>query len=213
MINTAVTRDQAIALSGVIQALSLVEQLAKTGYLKTDEFRCCVKSLFVTNPEGTEQVFGSIAQLNSGAERLEELFASLKASHNTDTLRYFFGVMHLQKKLKRKRDVLAVIGSRLEKIERQTEHFDLSHDNIVGNIADIYIDTISKFRYRIQVTGEFSYLQQTRIAQQIRVLLLAAIRAMTLWDQLGGKRWQLVISHKKIHQASHDLLQEEIFRR
>jgi len=208
MINTVVTRDQVIALAGVVQALSLVEQLAKTGYLKTDEFRCCVSSLFVNHPDNTEQVFGSISRLTAGAERLEKLFSSLRASHNTDTLRYFFGVMHLQKKLKRKQDVLSIIGNRLEKIERQTEHFDLTHDNVVGNIADIYTDTISKFRYRIQVTGEFSYLQQTRIAQQIRALLLAAIRAMTLWDQLGGKRWQLVLSHSKIHHASHDLFQE-----
>lgn len=191
-----------------MQAIALVEQLAKTGYLKTEEFRCCINSLFVTSPESCEEVFGSVAALQYGAERLESLFASLRSPENTDALRYLFGVMHLQKKLKRKTDVMSVIGSRLEKTERQAEHFDTIHDNVIANIADIYSDTISTFRYRIQVTGEFSYLQQARIAQQIRALLLSAIRAITLWDQLGGKRWQLVIHSRKVIAASRDLQQE-----
>lgn len=201
-------RDQALALAGAMQAIGLVEQLAKTGYLKTDEFRSCIESLFATNPKSCEDVFGSVSALQYGAERLESLFSGLRSAENSDVLRYLFGVMHLQKKLKRKSEVMSVIGARLEKTQRQAEHFDTIHDSVIANIADIYSDTISTFRYRIQVTGEFSYLQQARIAQQIRALLLAAIRAITLWDQLGGKRWQLVLYSQKIIAASREIQQE-----
>lgn len=44
--------------------------------------------------------------------------------------------------------------------------------------------------------GDYNYLQQARIANQIRALLLAAIRSATLWRQVGGSRWQLLLQRK-----------------
>ncbi len=202
-------RNIAIALAGTAQAVSLVEQLAKTGYLDSDAFRASVNSLFVQNPETTASVFGDIHQLRRGLETLEELLRNHRAPKNGDILRYVIGVMHLQKRLAKRSDMLHVIGNRLEKAQEQVAHFDdVSHDNVVANIADIYTDTISTFQYRIQVMGEYTYLQQARVANQIRVLLLAAIRATTLWRQVGGSRWQLLFYRRQILEATEGLLRE-----
>ncbi len=201
-------RNIAIALAGATQAISLVEQLAKTGYLHPEEFETAISSLFETEPESTLAVFGSAARLHRGFETLDELLTHHRDPKNADLLRYMLGVMHLQKRLRRRSDLLYVIGNRLEKAGSQVQHFGLSHENVVSNIADIYSDTISKFQFRIQVTGEYNYLQQPRLASQIRVLLLAAIRAITLWRQVGGSRWQLLLYRNKISEANKALLGE-----
>lgn len=201
-------RNIAIALAGAAQAISIVEQLAKTGYLKTDEFETAVKSLFAQNPDSTEAVFGDIHHLRSGLESLDALLCRDKDPKNADILRYMMGIMHIQKRLSKRPKILNTIGDRLDKAEIQSQHFSVTHDNVIANIADIYSDTISKFQYRIQVSGEYSYLQQPRLASQIRVLLLAAIRAITLWRQLGGSRWQLLIYRSKITEATTLALQE-----
>ncbi len=201
-------RNIAIALAGAAQAASLVEQLAKTGYLNTDEFETVVNSLLVQSPETAESVYGSTHNIRQGLEALETLLNNHRSPKNADLLRYMLGVMHLQKRLARRSEVLYVIGNRLEKAEKQVQHFGISHDNVVGNIADIYTDTISKFQYRIQVMGEPAYLQQPRLASQIRALLLAAIRAITLWRQVGGSRWQLLLYKGKITEATEQLLRE-----
>ena len=125
-----------------------------------------------------------------------------------DLLRYMLSVMHLQKRLARRDDVLSVISQRLNQVETQVAHFGTTHENVVSNIADIYTDTISKFQYRIQVTGEYHYLQQARVAGQIRVLLLAAIRAITLWRQIGGSRWHLLFYRNRVAEANTALLGE-----
>ncbi len=200
-------RNIAISLAGAAQAVSLVEQLAKTGYLHADEFETAIGSLLAQNPSTTESVFGGVHKLRRGFDVLDDLLNRHRDPKNGDLLRYMLGVMHIQKRLSRRSEVLRVIGTRLEKAELQIEHFGPTHDNVVSNIADIYTDTISKFQYRIQVTGEYSYLQQPRLASQVRVLLLAAIRAITLWRQIGGSRWQLLVYRGKIDAANKALMQ------
>lgn len=199
-------RNLAIALAGAVQAVSLVEQLAKTGYLRSDEFSTAVGSLFARSPDSAEDVYGNIAQLRSGLENLQNLLSNHRDPKNGDALRYILGVMHLQKRLAKRSELLYLIGNRLEKAQQQSEHFDITHDNVINNIADIYSDTISKFQFRIQVTGEPAYLQQARVAAQVRVLLLASIRSITLWRQLGGSRWQLLFYRAKIAEATENLL-------
>jgi len=201
-------KDLSIALAGLLQACAQVEQLAKTGYLKTDEFETAVKSLHITSPSNTIEVFGSVSAVESGLEHLEQMLTNYRRSPSTDLFRYALGVMHIQKRLIKRPDVLSVISQRLDRAKMQSEHFGPTHENTVRNIADIYSDTISKFQYRIQVTGNYNYLQQDRVANQVRTLLLTAIRASTLWRQIGGSRWQFIFHRKHIIEACQELIQE-----
>ncbi|WGO96829.1 high frequency lysogenization protein HflD [Saccharophagus degradans] len=201
-------RELTIAFAGIVLATKQVAQLAKTGYLKTDEFETSVRSLFERNPVSTEATYGSGHNLAEAFEELEKLLNNHRDPRNADLLRYVLGVLHLQKKLIKRKEMLYVIGNRLEKAETQAQHFGITHDNVISNIAEIYTDTLSKFPYRIQVTGEATYLQQTRVASQIRVLLLAAIRSATLWRQLGGSRWQLLLYRNQMAKHAHELYLE-----
>lgn len=191
-----------------MQAIKLVEQLAKTGYLQTEQFETAVRSLLDQNPATTESVFGGVKHLRDGLELLEQLLHNHREPRNADVLRYLLGVLHLQKKLARRKDLLYVIGNRLEKAAGQVAHFGFTHDNVIANIADVYSDTISKFQFRIQVVGEYHYLQQQRVANQVRTLLLCAIRAATLWRQVGGSRWQLLFYRRKLRACAIDLLRD-----
>ncbi|MDA1076170.1 MAG: DUF489 family protein, partial [Proteobacteria bacterium] len=65
-------------------------------------------------------------------------------------------------------------------------------------LAYIYQDTLSKLGKRIQVVGDPTALQQARTAANIRSLLLAAVRFAWLWDQLGGRRWQLILRRRSL---------------
>ena len=52
-------------------------------------------------------------------------------------------------------------------------------------------------------------LQQPNNASKIRALLLAGIRSARLWRQLGGHRWQLVISRRKLLKELYPLMRNE----
>lgn len=203
--------ELSIALAGIFQATGLVEQLAKTGYVPTDAYRCSIESLFQLNPDTTLDVYGGdIAQLHFGLTLLRDVLRQGtmgKQQPHADALRYSLGVLHLQKKLSGRKDMLSVIGSRLTQAAQQAEHFSNStHDNVIANVGALYTETISTFRFRIQVAGDYNYLQQQRIAHQVRALLMAGIRSATLWRQLGGNRWQLLLNRKRVADEVDQLL-------
>lgn len=201
------TKEQVIALAGIFQACQLVETLAKTGSIPNDRFEIAINSLFQTNPENTLSVFGSLDNLQLGFESMQELITLQSKAQNSDTIRYVIGVSHLSKKLIRNKKMLAEIATRLDQVNAQADHFSPTHPNVSANLAQVYLDTISTFRHRVQVSGNPSYLRQDNIAEKIRCLLFAAIRASVLWLQLGGKRHHIIFHRKTILQILRELQQ------
>ncbi len=199
--------DISLALAGIFQATALVEQLAKTGYLPSDAYRCSIESLFEMDPPDTRSVYGDLSNLQLGLEVLRDTLEAKSQKHR-EALRYTLGILHLQRKLSGRKDMLGVLGSRLKQAAKQAEHFDTVHENVIGNLGDLYKETISTFRFRIQVTGDQGYLQQARIANQVRALLLTGIRSATLWRQVGGNRWQLLLKRPQLAETVDRLLRE-----
>lgn len=197
--------DITLALAGIVQTTDAVDRLAKTGYLETHLFNIAVKSLLERSPANIEAVFGGVSGVNQGLDLVQRILKNHRDPAFNNVLRYTLSVLHLQKKLSKRSDMLSVIATRLDKAGKQADVFQVDHDNVIANIADIYTDTISRFNHRIQVTGDYNYLQQQRVANQIRVLLLASIRAATLWRQVGGSRWQLLFYRSQLIDAAKKL--------
>ncbi len=199
-------QDITLALAGIFQGTALVEQVAKTGYLPPEAFKCNIESILDLNPSSTLAVYGGqIENLRTGLEVMRELLQPNSQKHR-EALRYGLGVLHLQKKLAGRRDMLGVIASRIDQVNQQAQHFSSTHDNVIANLGTLYSETISTFRFRIQVNGDYNYLQQQRIANQIRALLLSSIRSAMLWRQVGGNRWQLLFNRKDIARQVADLM-------
>ena len=91
-------------------------------------------------------------------------------------------------------------------IERQLDHFELLDDQMISNLASVYLDVISPIGPRIQVTGTPSVLQQTGNQHKVRALLLSGIRSAVLWRQVGGKRRHLIFGRKKMVEQAQILL-------
>lgn len=199
-------RDQALALAGIFQSATLVERLAKTGTAPQAQLETGVHSLFQLNPDRTEDVYAGTQHLLTGLQVSKQMLQSRQHPEYTDCLRYALSVLYLQRQLSKKSDLLTILGTRLEKAKIQSEHFTLTHENIFSNLASIYSDTLGTFRFRIQVLGDFNYLQQQRIANQIRTMLFAGVRSATLWRQLGGRRLHLLFQRKKLLHATNELI-------
>jgi high frequency lysogenization protein len=191
-------RDQVVALGGVFQACCLVDTLARTGNVQADALLVAMSSLLNQNPDNCESVFGDISKLTEGFEAMEKLIGAGKHKNLPNTLRYVLGVIFLERKVLNSKVVLDKIGAGIAQANIQANHFSPSHENVINNLADLYTNTISTFRFRIQVSGQSGYLQQADVANRVRCLLFAGIRAGILWQQMGGRRWHFVFYRKQI---------------
>jgi high frequency lysogenization protein len=201
--------DQTLALAGVFQAANLVQQIANNGHCNDTSLEACLRSLFATNPATTLDVYGGeLTDVREGLVTLSTVMSEQSKQQDIEVLRYVLNLIHLESKLNRHSDMLDVIGSRIDQARHTASHFGYIHTNLISNLASIYTDTISTFRLRIQVSGNPSLLQRDENAAKVRALLLAGIRSAVLWRQTGGRRWQLVLSRRKVIQHARELAEQ-----
>ena len=200
-------QEQLMALGAVFQAAVLVDRIAKTGQISEADLGCMLGSLMVTDPRETIEVFGgNDLGLHDGYRALASALEREPSSLQREPLRYALSMLGLERQLGKRDEMLAVIGKRLPQIQNQVEHFGIAHENVIAASGALYQDTLSTLRQRIQVQGDMRHLQQPSNASKIRALLLAGIRCARLWRQLGGHRWQLVISRRKLLRELYPML-------
>jgi len=199
-------QQQIIALAGLFQAMATVDELAQEGQCEEAHLETALNSLFITDPKDTLSVYGDLSKLRTGLEMCYILLGKTSTYKRLNSVRYALAIIHLENKLTKDKDMLNMLGQRLSRAENQIQHFGLTHDNVLASIASIYTDTISTFKLRVQISGQERFLTIDRNAAKIRALLLAGIRAATLWRQLGGHRWHFVLKRKTLAKESAFLL-------
>ena len=197
--------NQVIALAGVFQSARLVDRIAVNGECPQTFFRSSIHSLFQFEATGVETIYGGVAGVKLGLSTIADAFGKNPDAQFQATLRYAFGIMHLERKFAADPAMQKQVRSRLEHTAFKAEHFSDDPKSLCHNLAGIYQDTLSQLSFRIKVSGNSQYLSQEIYADQIRALLLAGIRSAFLWRQLGGQRWKLLFNRKKIVQAASAL--------
>lgn len=191
-------RDQLIALAGVAQAAQLVDQLSHTGSCAPEFVDRSLKSLFIFDSPTVADIYVGIDGVRCGLQTLAAVLASRGEREVRDPARYFFALLHLERRFARDPAMQEVVRSRLQHASFHAEHFTDQRREVARQIAGIYQDTLSQLSFRIRVTGNAQHLENAGNAAMIRALLLAGVRAAFLWRQLGGRRWWLVLARRRM---------------
>jgi high frequency lysogenization protein len=203
------TQEQLVALGAIFNAAVMVDTVARTGQISEQALGCMIKSLLVRDPDNTLEVYGGDdLHLREGYKALVNALERKPGTIQQEPLRYALSLIGLERQLSKRSDMLDLIGARLGQIGQQAEHFGIAHENVVAACGGLYEETLSTFRQRIQVHGDMRFLQQSNNASRIRALLLCGIRSAILWRQLGGHRWQLVFSRKKLLNELYPMMRQ-----
>jgi high frequency lysogenization protein len=199
-------KERTLALAGIFQASELVRQAANHGTWSGYAATSCLNSLFLLEADSVADIYGGTERMRLG---VETMLAVLQGENRyADSLRYTVGLLQLEKQLRRSARLQRVIGERLIAISEegsdleQHEREDLqAHD-----IAALYSESISMLSPRIVVNGKPQYLKNSRTVDWVRTLLMSGLRSATLWQQLGGGRFELMFGRKKILREAESLL-------
>ena len=199
-------QDRILALAGILQACCLVQQVARKNTADSTALEASLGSVLKIDAESAASVYGGVTGVALGLKKLREQLGKETAQRDLELTRYAIGVMHLERQLAKRPDMLEKIRIGVARTQAQTAHFPISHSNVIANLAGIYSDTLSALTPRIMVQGEQGYLSNPDNTNKVRALLLAAIRSAVLWRQAGGRRWQLVFARNTIAQEAEKLL-------
>ena len=202
--STAYT-DRILALAGLFQAARLAQQLAREGRADVSTLAASVQSLLIIDAPTTASVYGGAQGVKVGLELLRNKLAGGNTDANDiEIARYVIAMIHLEGQLRRHADMQDAVRRGIEATREQMKFFEAAengetlHPRLVEKLAELYTQTISTLTPRIMVNGEHGYLADATIAAKVRAALFAGIRSAFLWHQLGGSRWQLLFSRKKI---------------
>ena len=203
-------RDQVVALAGVFQAARLAQQLARRGYEEKDPFESSIRSLFIQDAINTVSVFGGVTGVRFGLETMRDKLATGRNPADLEIARYVLGLSQLGIKLARDGQMARVIASEIDKLKPEIQHRndDGIDEGVYAELARIYRDTVSNLKPKIIVQGEHGYLSNALVVDKVRSILFSGVRASFLWNQLGGRRWHLVLKRKPILSIVEDLIAE-----
>ena len=197
--------DRTLALAGVFQSVCLVKQLAWTGKLEQPSFETSINSLFQIDAINAEAVYGKSSNLQLGLRSMVKILKS-NLSQDSEIIRYGIAILHLERKLMKKKELLNIIGNGIKQAKAQAQIFGLTHQNVVANLANLYTNTLSTFNFRIHVDGEENYLTNANQTNKVRALLLSGVRSAVLWRQLGGNRLQIILKRREIISDAENVL-------
>ncbi len=137
---------------------------------------------------------GSLAEImpdpssfRTGLQTLREALAGERVS--PEIARYTLQLIDLARRLKKNATITDELGKLLERLPPHPGPEEL---------GQVYQQTISRLGKRIQVTGDSDLLKRESVANMIRAELLAGVRFAWLWQQLGGRRWHLVLRRRQL---------------
>lgn len=198
---------QVMALAGVFQAAMLVEQIARHGQIDDDDLALCIRSVLNLNPASVEDVYSGVTGVRTGLEGLGKVLSKRGKGISPEVLRYAMGLLHAQRKLFARDDLMNNLTQGLQRAADQLRYFDDPlHESVIGGVANCYQESVSRLNFRIRVMGNPTYLQNPRIADQVRAILLFGVRSAHLWHQQGGRRWQILFRRNRIYNSTQDLL-------
>lgn len=179
-----------LALAGIFQAVALVRDIARTGECENEALEASLASVFKLESDSAADVFGGNVGIRRGLRVLIEQIEG--DERDLPLFHMLVNVLKLERSLARHAEINRRLGEALTGMQRQLQHFPVTHPTIVARLADIYSGNLSSLKPRITVVGSPLYLQQAAQADRVRALLLAALRAAVLWHQLGGRRRHLL---------------------
>ncbi|MQX53890.1 high frequency lysogenization protein HflD [Alcanivorax sediminis] len=192
-------QQQVLALAAVFQAAQLGDDIAVRGDCDPRALRALIEGVMALDADSFDSIYPQPEQLREGLALLELSLNRKSGGASLRPLNYGLALLHLAAKLAKNADTTNILRHRLMALNGQLAHFnDLAEEAFCHRLASIYVDTLGTFRFRIQVKGDPSHLQDEDKAAKIRTLFLTGVRAAFLWQQLGGKRWHLLFKRKQI---------------
>ena len=120
--------ENQLALAGVCQTATLVQQIARTGDVDEQACEASLSSILVTNPENPQQVFGALDNLGIGFKTLASQLSNKAGSKDTEVTRYIASILGLERKLSRNPKALAELADRISHVQRQLAHVDFQNN-------------------------------------------------------------------------------------
>lgn len=211
--------SETIALAALFQSAAQIQSIARFGTVDEHATAPLMRALVITDPEEVSDIY-STNRLSAGLNLLATSLDSKanKQAQAEEMVKIAYNIMTLENSIIKNKNIFAKLNNQVDILREHVlslhPDYETAADNIVldyvviQEYSKIYSDMISHNFPKLIIYGEEKYLRVTALQEMIRALLLAGIRACVLWNQVGGRRYSLMIKSKEIIECARKLLQQ-----
>ncbi|MFT5504322.1 MAG: high frequency lysogenization protein [Gammaproteobacteria bacterium] len=200
--------NQGIALAGMFQAATLIDDIAHRGQCPSEIFEPCFDSLFEFEASSGIEIFGNLSNISFGLQEALNFLTGNRTQQTATIPYYLFSALKLSDQIISNASIRDEITRELRQVAEQTESFELPLSNCISKVGGLYQKIISPLSPRIIVKGNPNYLTNENNAARVRALILCVIRSAVLWKQSGGSKWRILFFRKKLSNIIQELLNE-----
>ncbi len=186
-------QSQAMSFAAVCEAAAIAEQIAEARRDRPPAH--LLGAVFSQEESDVEAIFQPRTAFLAGLEHGASLLSGDLKSANV--ARYTVQLLKLAGSLQKNAETIARL--------RQLLDTTPAHQQDSHRAAEIYTETLSRLSPTIVVHGTGTRLQQPGVADAIRATLLAGVRFAVLWQQSGGRQWQLLLQRKRVLKTINDM--------
>jgi high frequency lysogenization protein len=202
--SAAADRDRALALAGVMQAVALVERVAREDEPDAALVETTLAPLFRFDARDVPDVYGGTANLALGLRSLEQVLAGPRSPGTELALRYALSLLQFERLFSAAPQMQRELRRQLQLAQLQGGSGGLAAPAMVDALAETWTSTLGTLRPRVLVSGDPQRLREKRVVSLVRALLLAGFRSAVLWRQVGGSRWSLLLRRGALLRAARE---------
>lgn len=211
-------RSETIALAALFQACNQIQKIARTGYADSHASAAIIRALIITDAKTIDDIYDP-QKLVVGLKQLVTSFTAISSDKQESTIevtKNAFKLIALEQAIEKNAQIFNRLGQNIDSLRLSilSKYSDYEYGNVdtvlkedcIKDYANLYQSLISPNFPKLIIYGEEQYLRISENQDQIRALLLAAIRAVVLWRQVGGRRRFFVFRRKSIIANAKTLL-------
>jgi high frequency lysogenization protein len=185
---------QVLAISGVLRAARIVQDLARRGRTQSEHFRCALVSVGTVDESDAKKALGGVDSLVFG---LDDLTQKQPDAFLMERVRYATALLDLARTLAKSPQTSGQIGKVLAELPDYLAGAEPDSLESIEALAGVYTSNLSDLTPKILIKGEQRFLEDLALVEKVRAILLAGVRAAYLFSQAGGRKWHLFIYRKK----------------
>lgn len=128
-------------------------------------------------------VYGGVSALGPALERLHHFMESGK--RDPILVRTLVVLVQLERAFSAHGEAPQRVAQGIRALE------DAADADVVAALGDLYSESVSALTPRVMIPGDPQLLSRPTIVAQVRAHLLASLRGVVLWRQMGGTRLRL----------------------
>ncbi len=198
------SKDQVLAFAGMLQAASLVHQLATRDSHDESALRSSALSVLRIDTDSVEEIYGDRDDLLLGCQAVAQMLGRRSGLIPRQLFQYSVAMHQLAVRIPGMSHVSGIIRGGLEDLNREflgqgefPEDDEAQVEHLYESLAGLYARSVSTLTPRIMVQGSQQRLASPATVNRVRTALFAGIRSAFLWHQLGGRRWHLLFQRRK----------------